>query len=96
MWDYANSLSKDKAILSNFIQGDLWAKRYSSSEKLIFPLFVYFDEFETGNAMGSHGGEETLEVYVSLVCLPPHLVAKMKNIFVSTIFHSKYLKKVWK
>ena len=94
MWDYANSLSKDKTILSNFIQGDLWAKKYSSSEKLIFPLFVYFDEFETGNAMGSHGGEEKLGgVYVSLVCLPPHLVAKVKNIFVSTIFHSKYLKK---
>ena len=44
--------------------------------------------------MGSHGGEEKLGgVYVSLVCLPPHLVAKVKNIFVSKIFHSKYLKK---
>ena len=94
MWDYANGLSKDKTILSNFIQGDLWAKKYSSSEKLIFPLFVYFHEFETGHAMGSHGGEEKLGgVYVSLVCLPPHLVAKVKNILVSTIFHSKYLKK---
>lgn len=94
MQGYADSLSRDKTMISNFIQGDLWSKKYKTSEKLIFPLFVYFDEFETGNALGSHSGEEKLGgVYVSLACLPPHLVAKVKNIFVSTICHAKYLKK---
>ena len=44
--------------------------------------------------MGSHAGEEKLGgVYVSLTTLPPHLVAKLHNIFLSTIFHSKYIKK---
>lgn len=43
--------------------------------------------------MGSHAGEEKLGgVYVSLACLPPYMTAKLKNIFISTIFYAKHLK----
>ena len=69
-------------------------KKYSGTGKLVFPIFLFFDEWQTGNPLGSHVGEEKFGgVYVSLACLPPHLVAKLQKVFVYTIFHSKYLKK---
>lgn len=41
---------------------------------------------------GSHAGEEKLgAAYISIACLPPYLSAKVRNIFLSTIFNSKYL-----
>ena len=90
---YVNNLYKEETHLSNFVQGDLWKKKYKDAKKIVFPIFLYFDEFETGNPLGSHAGEEKFGgVYISLPSLPPHLVAKLGNIFISTIFHWKYLK----
>lgn len=90
---YINDLRKDTRKLSNVVQGDLWLRKYSNSTKIIIPVYLYFDEFETRNPLGSHAGEEKLGgVYVSIACFPPHLSAKLKNVFVSTIFHSKHLK----
>lgn len=90
---YMDDLGADKKYLRNVIQGDLWLKKYHDPGKIIIPLHFYFDEFETRNPLGSHTGEEKLDgAYVSIACLPPHLSAKLKNIFISTIFHSKHLK----
>lgn len=62
-------------------------------DKIVLPVYLYFDEFETRNPLGSHAGEEKLGgVYVSLACLPPYMAAKLKNIFVSTIFYAKHFK----
>lgn len=57
---YMDDLSADKKYLSNVIQGDLWLKKYHDSGKIIIPLYLYFDEFETRNPLGSHAGEEKL------------------------------------
>ena len=55
---------------------------------------MYYDDFEGGNPLNSHAGEEKLGViYSSLPCLPPSLVGKLNNVFLSTLVHSKYLKK---
>lgn len=89
---YMNNLSKEKELLSNVLQADLWIKKYNELNKIILPVHLYFDEFETRNPLGSHAGEEKLGgVYVSLACLPPSMSAKLKNIFVSTIFYAKHL-----
>ena len=89
--DYVKILANETSIVSNIMQGDLWSKKYSNGDKTVFPIFLYFDDFETRNLLGSHAGEEKLGgVYVSLACLPPHLTAKVENIFLSTIFRSKY------
>lgn len=51
------------------------------------------DEFEPGNALGSHAGEQKLVgIYVSLACFPPHLRAKLENIFLSCLCYAKHLK----
>lgn len=82
-----------KGVYSNVLHGQLWQKLYKPlfQDKTVFPLFLFFDDFETGNALGSHSGKQKFGgVYVSLPTLPPHLRAKLKNIFLTTIFHSKH------
>ena len=76
------------------MQGKLWQRKYGYLEdKIVLPIFIYYDDFEPGNAMGSHAGEQKLGgIYMSLPFLPPHLVAKLSNIFVLSICYSKHRK----
>ena len=60
-------LKMETDIISNFIQGQFWKKKSQSfdKEKIVCPLFVYYDEFNTGNNLGSHAGAQKLGgVYV--------------------------------
>lgn len=50
---------------------------------------MFFDDFEIGNALGSHSGIHKLGgVYVSVPCLPPYRSTVLSNIFISLLFHS--------
>lgn len=92
---YVKELSLEKDILSNIMQGDLWLKKYCPliRDKIVFPLILFFDEFQTGNPLGSHAGEQKFGgVYISLPCLPPYLNAKFEKKFVSTVCYSKHIK----
>lgn len=93
--NYVHELEKDKETLRNVMQGSLWILKYLPLflYRIVLPLILYYDDFEVGNALGSHAGEQKLGgCYVSCPFLPPHLVAKMSNIFISTICYSKHLK----
>lgn len=57
MTQYVEQLSKEKVLLCNIIQGDLWVKKYRSTEKTVFPIFMYFDQFETRDPLKSHAGK---------------------------------------
>lgn len=77
--------------ISNFIQADLWKLKYKDmfEGKLVIPVTLFFDDFDTGNCLGSHaGGQKLGGVYIQLLTLPPHLECKLTNIFVNTIFSS--------
>ena len=90
--DRQNILQREKNIISNFIQAELWTTKYKdfSERDSDFPIFVFFDDFETGRC-GSAAGEAKLGgLYTSIPCLPPQIVAKMSSIFLSTIFYSKH------
>ncbi|KAL7294355.1 hypothetical protein TKK_0012363 [Trichogramma kaykai] len=89
--NYIDALSNEKDIISNFIQGDLWKSKYKNlRDTLLFPLFLFFDDFEPGNALGSHRGQQKLGgVYISFPCVPPHITALINNIFVALLFYSK-------
>ena len=66
---------------------------YADPKKVVLPLLSYFDDFECGNPLASHAGEEKFGgIYVSVACLPPHMISSSKNIFLSTLVHTKYLK----
>ena len=79
---YANDLSNDTSTLSNIIQGELWKNKYKTTGKIICLIYLYSDDFEPRNPLGSHAGEQKLNgLYASLACLPPNIEAKLYNIF---------------
>jgi hypothetical protein len=44
-------------IIYSFIQSKLWKEKLKLHDgKMIFPLFVYFDDFEVNDPLGSHSG----------------------------------------
>lgn len=91
---YINDL-KCSSNISNIIQTDFWKnklKHFQQSD-LVLPLFLYFDEFEIGNPLGSHAGIHKIgAIYWSIPCIPPNYRAHLENIFLVLLFHSSDLK----
>ncbi len=92
MMNHISHLQSERKIISNIIQAELWNGKYRRNgfeKKNIVPVFLYFDDCEVGNSLGSHSGEQKLgAVYVSLPCLPPQLVSKSSSMILTTIFYS--------
>ncbi len=94
MKNHHDKLLEEKDVLSNIVQGEVWQKKYHDPTKESYPIITFFDDFEVRNPLGSHAGEESMcGIYVSLPCLPPELVATLDYILLSTICHTKYVKK---
>lgn len=89
-WQYMNSLYENREIISNFIQGSLWGNICSDfDEKIVLPLILYFDDYETNNPLGSHRGiSKCGAIYISIPCLPPKMQAKLENIFLFVLFNT--------
>lgn len=87
---YMANIYSDITNIHNFIQGYYWqSKRTVHAGRNVVPLFLFFDDYETGNALGSHSGIHKLgAVYVSIPCLPPWRCSVLSNIFLTLLFHS--------
>lgn len=84
---YIQLLSAESRIIVNVIQGALWRTKFHQlyRDDVVIPLFIYYDELETGNALGSHAGKNKFgALYAYLGCLPPRIASKLDCIF----FHS--------
>lgn len=58
-----------------------------NEDEIALPLFIYSDDFEPLNALGSHRGAYKLSgVYVYLPCLPPNVQSKLQYIFLGMLF----------
>lgn len=97
--EYLNTLENcESGVISNFIQTKEWQKKISSinpdQETLLLPLFVYSDDYECNNCLGSHAGKsgKICGVYVLIPCLPEALQSKISQIFVAMQFLSKHRK----
>jgi hypothetical protein len=81
----------------NFIQGKLWKQKsqeYEIENKIVFPMFLFFDDYQIGNTLGSHSDSNKLgAVYVSIPCFPDDLFCSLRNIFLFALFYSKDRKK---
>lgn len=88
--DYIKSLNANNKVLQNFIQGSYWQSRVKNhGERVVFPIFIFFDDFDSGNVLGSHSSIHKLGgVYVSVPCLPPYRSTLFSNIFMALIFQS--------
>ena len=95
MIKHRDKISKETRFMENFIQGELWSE-YKNAYKnvdLVFPIVKYFDGLEARNALASRAGKQALGgIYFSFLCMPPHLIGKMGNIFPLAIFHERYMK----
>lgn len=88
-----NLHNSNTGTISNFLQSSHWQNIKISlvegDDTMTFPLFVYYDDFETGNPLGSHSGIHKLgAVYVSTPCFPPEYSSKLQNIILALLFHS--------
>ena len=88
---YMEKLENEKTLLQNFIQGKLWKRKVAKffRGKFVIPLFLYFDDFEVNNALGSHAGYKKMGVvYFTIATLPPKVKSLLDSIFMAAIFHS--------
>lgn len=87
---YMTALYREVTSIHNFIQGNYWQSRKRiHAGRTVVPLFLFFDDYETSNALGSHSGIHKLgAVYVSVPCLPPWRCSALSNIFLAMLFHS--------
>ena len=85
--NHMKKLCNEKNIISSFIQGNFWTrKRASHGNRFYIPLFLYYDDFETRDPLGSHSGINKLGgTYISIPCLPDYLNSKLSSIFLSTL-----------
>lgn len=97
--DYLKVLENSESdSISNFIQTETWRKIVSSinpnEETLLLPLFLYSDDYECNNCLGSHAGKsgKVCGVYVMIPCLPEYLQSKISQIFIAMQFLSKHRK----
>lgn len=91
MLRYLEYLDKNDDIVSNFVQAEYWKRLKLSFDEnqLVLPLFLYYDDFETNDALGSHAGNSKCgAVYVSIPCPPPQHQSKVDNIMVFLMFNT--------
>lgn len=75
----------------------MWLTKYAndSVNNIVLPLYLYYDDLEVSNPLGSHAGFQKLgAVYTSIASLLPHLACRRQSIFFTCLFHSENRKKV--
>lgn len=67
---------REEDIKSNFVQGEFWKSKLSEIEpgKFYIPLFMFYDDIEVGNTLGSHSGAHKVgAVYFTVPPFPTHV-----------------------
>lgn len=78
--------------ISNLLEANLWKVKSKNSSNYEFPIFIYYDDFEIENALGSHAGIHKLRgIYYTIPVIPLEFHSQLKNIFVAMQFGSKVL-----
>lgn len=94
--DYMKKISQETNIISNIIQSKLWKTFYQPQfvDETVLPLYIFFDDLEVGNVLGSHNGSNKFGIiYASIASLPPRIASRLNSILFSTIFYSEDKKK---
>lgn len=89
------SLLEHKSGYSNFINGSLFRQKKDKigDNKIIIPYFIYMDDFEVNNPLGSHASVDSIcGIYYSFPTIPQYLLSDLNYIFVAGIIKTKYIK----
>lgn len=78
----------------NFVNGNRWKSIMNKYEgNIVIPYFLYNDDFQVDDALGSHSGEHSVSgFYYSFPTLPDHCCSALDNIFLAMLVKSKYVK----
>lgn len=85
---HIEELEANDTILANVVQTEMWKeKKASFGNRLVLPLELYQDEYQTNNPLGSHKSKGKVgAIYCFPACLPPNLQSKVENIFLLTLY----------
>ncbi|KAL7292930.1 hypothetical protein TKK_0013383 [Trichogramma kaykai] len=90
--NYITKLSIVDNIISNLTQGSLWKsmKIVNTIGQVTLPLYVFYDELETGNALGSHASTNKFgATYAEIGALPPKIAARLDSILFCSLINAK-------
>ncbi|XP_055908123.1 uncharacterized protein LOC129942965 isoform X1 [Eupeodes corollae] len=96
---YKATIQNMKYLITNninhLVTTNIWRERISKfpeeKRSKVIPFNLYFDDFESNNPLGSHGGTHSIgAVYYNFPSLPQHINSELNNIFVAMLFYSKY------
>lgn len=89
--NYEQGVCKDNLTLRNLANGNRWqdvSKDFDREAKTL-PLTIYYDDFESGNPLGSHAGTQKIGVvYASISTIPPKFSSRLENILLALIFYT--------
>lgn len=90
MLDYIKNEEEVSDYMSSMFNCSLWKFiKNKMGNKTILPLYLYYDDFETGNVLGTQAGVHKLGgVYVSFACMGPEFASRLESIFLWGIFYS--------
>lgn len=82
--------NENVSIMSNIVNGEIWCKiKNIFLNEIVFPIVLYFDDFETLNPLGSHAGCYKIGImYFTIATIPPEYASRLENIFLTHIFYS--------
>ncbi|XP_054087725.1 uncharacterized protein LOC128922130 [Zeugodacus cucurbitae] len=73
----------------NFINGDLWKTAKFDEGKLTIPLFLYMDDFEINDPLGSKSCQQKIcGIYYTFPTIPNYQAGRLMNVFVSGFMKS--------
>lgn len=92
-YDKLIEYENDHTSISNFVQGKLWKEKKALHEgKIVFPYFLYIDEFEINNPLGSHAHVQSIAAVYYNFPLDVNN-SKLTNIFLAALIKSYDVKK---
>lgn len=88
--EFMHDSSLHNNTLTSFLDGSTWKDmKLKFSEKIVLPLFLYYDDAEMGNPLGSHSGIHKIGcIYYTVAALPPEYLSSLNNIFTAFLFHT--------
>ncbi|XP_037931098.1 uncharacterized protein LOC119665910 [Teleopsis dalmanni] len=84
---------KDSHNFTNIVQSSLWKKKCELyPEKVLIPYFLFIDDLELNNPLGSHASKDSIcNVYYAFPCTP-FRETNLNNIFLAACIKSQDLK----
>lgn len=82
--------------VTNFINGEIFQKKknHFDSSQIVIPYFLYLDDFEVNNPLGSHAKQHSLcGIYMSFPSIPQYMLSKLEHILVVGFIKSVDIKK---